>query len=98
MERQEVALRIKKLRSEKKMSQNELANYAGISPTYISQLERGEKSPTIKNFGHVCWGLGITIEEFFATEKTSSQGEMADKLSALTPEQKHLLNIFLNSL
>ena len=69
MEREEVAKRIRELREERHLKQNALANLAGVSPTYIYQLERGEKSPTIEYLDHICWGLGITIEEFFSTKK-----------------------------
>ena len=96
MEREEVAKRIRELREERKLKQNALANLAGVSPTYIYQLERGEKSPTIEYLDHICWGLGISIEEFFSTKK--EQPKEADKLSVLTLEQKQLLNRFLNSL
>ena len=60
MEKIEVANRIKELREAKKMTQNALANAAGVSPTYIYQLERGEKSPTVEYLDHICWGLGLT--------------------------------------
>ncbi len=96
MEREEVAKRIRELREERKLKQNALANLAGVSPTYIYQLERGEKSPTIEYLDHICWGLGITIEQFFSTKKEPSQE--TDRLAELTPEQKELLNRFLNSL
>ena len=96
MDRHDVAKRIKELREERKMTQNALAYQAGISPTYVYQLERGEKNPTIEYIDNICWGLGITIEEFFATKKETPQG--SDRLAALTSEQKKLLNEFLNSL
>ena len=48
MEKLDVANRIKDLRNQKGLSQNTLANLAGVSPTYIYQLERGEKSPTVE--------------------------------------------------
>ena len=96
MERDEVARRIRELREARNLKQNALANLAGVSPTYIYQLERGEKSPTVEYLNHICWGLGITIEEFFATKKETPQG--SDRLAALTSEQKKLLNEFLNSL
>lgn len=96
MDRHDVAKRIRELREERKMTQNALAYQAGVSPTYIYQLERGEKNPTIEYIDNICWGLGITIEEFFSTKKGESA--TADKLSSLTPEQKQLLNDFLNSL
>ena len=57
MEKSEIANRIKELREAKKMTQNALANAAGVSPTYIYQLERGEKSPTVEYLDHICWGL-----------------------------------------
>lgn len=97
MDKYEVARRIKKLREAKNLTQNGLANNAGVSPTYIYQLEKGEKSPTIEYLDHICWGLGISIEEFFST-KDKSEERIADKLSILTAEQKKLLNEFLNSL
>lgn len=96
MDKTEVANRIKTLREARKLTQNALAYQAGVSPTYIYQLERGEKSPTVEYLDHICWGLGITIEEFFCTKDKS--GDVGDKLSNLTVEQKKLLNDFLNSL
>ena len=96
MDRHDVAKRIKELREERKMTQNALAYQAGVSPTYIYQLERGEKNPTIEYIDNICWGLGISIEEFFSTKKERSQ--FTDRLATLTPEQKDLLNAFLNSL
>ncbi len=95
MDRHDVAKRIRELREERRMTQNALAYQAGVSPTYIYQLERGEKNPTIEYIDNICWGLGISIEEFFSTKKERPE---TDKLSALTPEQKQLLNQFLNSL
>lgn len=96
MNMKEVGERIKTLREQKFMNRNQLANSAGVSPTYIYQLERGEKSPTVEYLNHICWGLGVSIPEFFATgnEPTAK----IDKLSSLSPEQKRLLNEFLNSL
>ena len=96
MNKQDVGEKIKKLREARRMSQNALANQAGVSPTYIYQLERGEKSPTVEYLDHICWGLGITIEEFFRAERISFSVE--NRIDSLTSEQKQLLNQFLNSL
>lgn len=97
MDKNFVAKRIKTIRESKNLTQNALANNAGVSPTYIYQLEKAEKSPTIEYLDHICWGLGITIEEFF-TMKEPTPKSIVDKISTLTPEQKKLLNDFLNSL
>uniref|UniRef100_UPI0040289E14 helix-turn-helix domain-containing protein n=2 Tax=Eubacteriales incertae sedis TaxID=538999 RepID=UPI0040289E14 len=43
----ELGKRIRTERIDKKMTQEELAERAGLHPTYIGQVERGEKSLTI---------------------------------------------------
>lgn len=93
MEAKDVGNRIRELREERKMTQYALASQSGVSPTYVYQLERGEKSPTVEYLEHICWGLGITLADFFKTKE-----EKNDKLSSLTSEQKKLLNDFLQSL
>ena len=97
MDKFDVAKRIKSLREAKNLTQNALANNSGVSPTYIYQLEKGEKSPTVEYLDHICWGLGISIEDFFSTKEKSKE-QIPDKYSNLTAEQKKLLNEFLNSL
>ena len=96
MDIKEVGNRIKFLREQRNLNRNQLANNAGVSPTYIYQLERGEKSPTIEYLNHICWGLGITINEFFTLN--SDDKTLYNKLSLLTENQKKLLNDFLSSL
>lgn len=93
MEAKDVGGRIRELREKRKMTQYALASQSGVSPTYIYQLERGEKSPTVEYLEHICWGLGVTLADFFKTED-----EKEDRLSALSSEQKKLLNDFLQSL
>ena len=91
----EVGNRIKNLREKRFMNRNQLANRAGVSPTYIYQLEKGEKSPTIEYLSHICWGLGITLQDFFNVSENNTQN---DKISSLSSEQRKLLNDFLNSI
>ena len=93
MEAKDVGNRIKALRENRKMTQYALATESGVSPTYSYQLERGEKSPTVEYLEHICWGLGVSLSDFFNTEEKAP-----DKLSSLSTEQKRLLNEFLKSL
>lgn len=95
MEKTEIARRIKLLRERKGIKQNTLANLAGVSPTYIYQLEHGEKSPTVEYLGYICDALGITLEQFFGDQQSFNQ---KNRLDDLTPAQRSLLNDFLNSL
>jgi len=80
METKEVGERIKYFREKRKMTQNALANQAGVSPTYIYQLERGEKSPTVEYLSYICWGLGISLTQFFS-DKYFEEGAETDEFS-----------------
>ncbi len=95
MTAQEVGERIRYFREKKNLSKNALATNAGVSPTYVYQVEQGLKCPTVEYLGYLCWGLGITYLEFFSYGTDLHQ---KDKLAYLTPEQKKLLNDFLNAL
>ncbi len=41
---------IRKIRVAKKMTQEDLAEKAGLSVTYIGMVERGEKTPSLESF------------------------------------------------
>ena len=94
MTAKEVGERVKYLREKKSMTKNALAIAAGVSPTYVYQVEQGLKCPTVEYLDHFCWGLGVTLSEFFAEDPRG----VKDRLAYLTPEQKQLLNAFLNSI
>lgn len=55
---------LKKLREHKKMSQEQLSFEAGLHRTYISQLERGIKSVTVKTLLRITSVLDVEIDEF----------------------------------
>ncbi|SDK35733.1 helix-turn-helix domain-containing protein [Sediminibacillus albus] len=60
-----VGERLRTIRKMKVLSQEELAHAAGLHPTYIGQLERGEKNPTIDTIDKVTSSLGISLSELF---------------------------------
>ena len=54
---------IKKIRESLELSQEELAEEAGLHRTYISQVERGIKSPSVKTLIKVSEALGVKASE-----------------------------------
>jgi transcriptional regulator with XRE-family HTH domain len=56
--------RIKELRRRLGVSQEELASRAGMHATYLSDLERGQQTPTLDMLNRVARGLGVTLAEF----------------------------------
>ena len=97
MEKREVGEKIRRLREKENITQNALANRAGVSPTYIHQLEQGLKSPTVEYLGYICAGLNISLAEFFAEEQ-SEKNVAGRTTDALNEKQKRLLDEFLSSL
>lgn len=57
--------RVRYYRKELKLSQEQLSELCGLHPTYIGQLERGEKNPSIETVAQLCRGLKITPEKLF---------------------------------
>ena len=57
---------IKKVRQEKRLSQEKVANIAGLARSYISRLEDGEfKSPSAMVLIKLAKGLGVSHEALF---------------------------------
>ncbi|WP_042356989.1 helix-turn-helix domain-containing protein [Bacillus rubiinfantis] len=55
--------RVKKFRSEKKMSLSELAEQAGVAKSYLSSLERNlQKNPSIQFLEKIAHVLNIPVE------------------------------------
>ena len=71
--------RLRKLRQAGALSQEQVANLAGIVPAYLGQVERGEKNITVKTLEKVCNALDISLSEFFNT--TKEQDKSIDEIS-----------------
>lgn len=93
MDKKELGDKIRRLRENAGMTQNALANRAGVSPTYIYQLEQGLKSPTVEYLGYICDGLGVTLADFFRKTRADEYS-----LKNLNEQQKALFDSFLKSL
>lgn len=57
---------LRDLREEQGLSQEELGFQAGLHRTYIGELERGEKTPTITTLARVSHPLGLRPSELLA--------------------------------
>ena len=57
--------KLKEVRSEKKISQQELADMVGVSRNTISSLETGQYEPTAKLAYILCIALDMKFEELF---------------------------------
>jgi transcriptional regulator with XRE-family HTH domain len=64
--RRQLARNLKRLRTDKGWSQEELADQAGLHRTYVSGVERGVRNPTITIVATLAKALGVAPAELLA--------------------------------
>jgi len=67
-----VGLRLRSLREEQGLSLRALAERCGLSINSISQIERGENSPTVSTIHRLATALKVPIATFFQNEPTQT--------------------------
>jgi transcriptional regulator with XRE-family HTH domain len=55
--------RVKEERIKRGLSQEDLADLAGVHRTYVGMIERAEKNITLENISKVAKALGLSISE-----------------------------------
>ena len=58
-------VRVRTLRNILGLSQEKLAERAGVHRTYIGMIERGEKNITLSNIEKIASALGVSIDTLF---------------------------------
>lgn len=94
--------RIRNYRVALGLSQEKLAELARCHPTYIGQIERGEKNATIESVEKISSALNVSLSKLF--EKLGAEDEAArnvplecyELISAKTPaEQEQIYRILI---
>ncbi len=71
----EIGNRIRFYRKERKISQEELALQSDLHPSYIGQLERGVKTPSINTVYKITKSLDISMSEFLGSIEAVDNSE-----------------------
>lgn len=64
---------VRRLRNGRALSQEDLAQEAGLHRTYIGSVERGERNISLANIVIIARALDIPIADLFAGIETSSK-------------------------
>ena len=65
---QAVGRKIREIRTEFQISQEELAWRAGLDRTYIGSVERGERNISILNLKKIAKALGFPVKDLMGTK------------------------------
>ncbi|HEV8353615.1 MAG TPA: helix-turn-helix transcriptional regulator [bacterium] len=65
----ELGRRIRYLRRTRALTQEALAERAGVHPTYLAGIERGERNPALENLHAIATALGVKLAELFMFER-----------------------------
>lgn len=86
--------RLRTLRRERGLTQEEVAMRADITTSYYGQLERGTANPTVGLLEKICCVMGISITDIFSESNTNLLGidplsmQILHQLSDKTDEEK----------
>ncbi len=97
----DIAGRISYFRNERGFSVNYLANKAGVSQSYLREIEMGHyQNPSIDVIEALCDALGVSLREFFDvnTRLQDMKDTLWDEIAKLNPKQRELLKAFLSSM
>ena len=91
-----ISKRLISLRQQCGLTQNGLAERAGVSQSHLRRVELGQADITVSHLELLCDAMSISLKEFF--NEAANEDEIAVAFSKLSPKQKKLLLAFLESL
>jgi len=84
--------RIREARTKLKITQEVLAEKAGIVVTYLGEIERGEKTPSLDVLVSLTDSLGVTcdylLRDNLASGSAYIDADISNKLAGLTYKQR----------
>ena len=69
----EIGSKVREARLRQNMNQKELADKVGLTPSFISQLENNQISPSLNSFLHICSSLGVSPGLFLEGDRQDTR-------------------------
>lgn len=91
--KQDLGQRIQKLRKDKKITQEQLAEMVGIDPKNISRIEKGNNYPTAENLTSIAIALHVDIYELFVFNSIPLEQMKEEIINSLNSE-KNILHLY----
>ncbi|MGN0612868.1 MAG: helix-turn-helix domain-containing protein [Porcipelethomonas sp.] len=94
----DVGKRIRSLREMRGITVNRLANMAGLSQSFLRDIELGNKNPTVETLSLFCDALNISLAEFFSDNRSEINPYLRSSIEGLNDKQQMKLADFINSI
>lgn len=92
-----IGIRIMQKRKEKGLSQENLSEKIGISKNHLSNIERGNNTPTLKLIIDICNILGETPDYYILGAISNSTHDIEQLVRRLPSAQQQMLLIFIKT-
>ena len=101
MDKGAIGSRLKEARNMAHLTQEQLSEKVGIGTTYLSDIERGAKFPSLRLFISLVNALDISSDYILCGEieagKNYLSNDIAKKLEGLTPKQRLALSELIDT-
>ena len=90
----ELGLRVRSLRQARKWTQAELADYAGLSPSYLAEVERGGRNPSMETILNLAAALDVSagyLVDGLRHDPPAGMSKLAELWPALNKEAQGAL-------
>ena len=100
MNKQDLALRLARLREKKGVSARDMSLSLGQNQSYINNIETGRAKPSLDGIFYICEYLNITPSEFFDLESKnpSKLDEIIKYMKRLDDEQLQAIEVIVKGL
>lgn len=87
--------RIKELRKDRRLSQEQLAELIGVEPRHISRIEVGENSPTVERLEKIAQALNVPMKDFFdfmhLEDRDTRAHSLEERVKLLSEEYQQII-------
>lgn len=83
-----IGRRIREERTKLRLTQEELSEAAEVNNSYIGQIERGEKNPSLETVVSVAKALGVTVDYLLQEEVSVRPNALLDELMAVVKDKE----------
>ncbi len=78
-----IGTRIRRARLTRKMTQESLSEMCGVNASYIGQIERGEKQPSLRTLTAICRSLRVDLSSLLEADTSAPDAAVQELLEVV---------------